>query len=104
MMCVLPTQKSKDPSEASPGSCTHVYRTGAWGAGGLESARHLLTLSRIAFGNLYKIAQFESAVEKWDNSRDQQPETDGIACQPKQPGRRFLPRPGASKASGHRTF
>jgi CYTH domain len=30
---VLPTHKSKDPSEASPGSCTHVYRTGAWGAG-----------------------------------------------------------------------
>ena len=42
--------KSNDPSEASPGSCTHVYRTGALGGGGLESTRHLLTLSRIAFG------------------------------------------------------
>jgi hypothetical protein len=35
-MCILPTHKSKDPNEASPGSCTHVYRTGAWG-GGLEA-------------------------------------------------------------------
>ena len=33
ILCILPTHKSKDPSEASPGSCTHVYRTGAWGAG-----------------------------------------------------------------------
>jgi hypothetical protein len=29
--------KSKDPSEASPGSCTHVYRTGALGGGGLKA-------------------------------------------------------------------
>jgi hypothetical protein len=29
--------KNKDPSEASLGSCTHVYRTGAGGAGGLEA-------------------------------------------------------------------
>ena len=28
-----PEHKSKDPSEASLGSCTHVYRTGAWGRG-----------------------------------------------------------------------
>ena len=27
-------------------SCTHVYRTGAWGTGGLESAQHLKMYDR----------------------------------------------------------
>ena len=44
------THKSKDPSEASLGSCTHVLPHRRLGSGGLGSARHLLTLSRIAFG------------------------------------------------------
>jgi hypothetical protein len=63
---VLPTHKSKDPSEASPGSCTHVYRTGAWGAGGLKAPGICFEPDR--FRNLYQIAHSESAVEKWDNS------------------------------------
>ena len=35
----VPTNKSKDPSlgAASPGSCTHLYRTGAWGLWELEA-------------------------------------------------------------------
>jgi hypothetical protein len=45
---VIPTDE--DPSEASLGFCTHVLPHRRSRSGGLESARHLLTLSRIAFG------------------------------------------------------
>ena len=34
---VIPTHKSKDPSEASLRSCTHATARAPWGAGGLEA-------------------------------------------------------------------
>jgi hypothetical protein len=44
------THKSKDPSEASLRSCTHVLPHRRLGSGGLESAQHLLTLSPVTVG------------------------------------------------------
>ena len=43
---------------ASPGSCTHVYRTGAWGAGGLK-APGIVNFEPHRFRNLYQIAHCE---------------------------------------------
>jgi hypothetical protein len=63
-----------------------TYTARALGSGGLESARHVLTLRPIAFGNLYQIAHPEPTVEKWRNSTlwaTKRPETEGILCQPK---------------------
>ena len=61
----------------------HTYTARALGSGSLESARRLLTLSRIpAAGDLYQIAHTESVVEKWDNSTPlagpNKPKTEGI--------------------------
>ena len=42
--------KNSRPQLGLAGVLTHAYRTGTWGRGALESARHLLTLSRIALG------------------------------------------------------
>jgi hypothetical protein len=50
------SEKVKDPSEASLGSGTHARTARALGSGGLEGARHLFNLSRIAFRILYQIA------------------------------------------------
>ena len=62
-----PEHKSKDPSEASLGSCTHVYRTGAWGRGSRKRPA-FVDFEPGRFRNLYQIAHSELAVEKWDNS------------------------------------
>jgi hypothetical protein len=55
----------KDPSEASLGSCTHVYRTGA---GGELEGPACVDFETDRLRNLYQIAHSEPTVEKWDNS------------------------------------
>jgi hypothetical protein len=52
---IIAAEKQRPPpGAASLGSCTHAYRTGAWGLWELEGARRLLNLRGIALGNCIK--------------------------------------------------
>ena len=67
--------KAKTPARPRRGLVRTYTAQALWGTGGLESARHRLTLSWIAFGICYQIAHSKSAVEKWDNSTRWQDQT-----------------------------
>ena len=58
--------EAQDPSEASLGSCTHAYGTGA-GVRGAGKRPASIYFEPGTFLGLYKIAHSKSMVDKWDN-------------------------------------
>ena len=62
---VIPTDKNKDPSEASPGSCTHVLPHRRLGGGGLGKRPAFVDFEPDRFRNLYQIAHSE---RRWKNA------------------------------------
>jgi hypothetical protein len=99
-------RKAKTPARPRWGLVRTSYRTGARGGGGLGSARHLFTLSPVAFGILYQIAHSK---RRWKSGitphvgGTKQPENGRhrvsaeVTC-------RFATCRLASKVSGHETF
>jgi hypothetical protein len=70
---VIPTDKNKDPSEASLGSCTRVFTAQALGERGAWKRPAFVTLSRIAFRNLYQIAHKDCMADLLSTDRESEP-------------------------------